>query len=83
LAELVGTKLLAWCLITLQRAKALVFDYCFHQFCTYSQLDGLVWKKLDGLVQEKKMAPQNALLNKSMVLNSKCPEHFSWGGVKM
>jgi hypothetical protein len=30
---------------------------------------------------EKQLALQNALLNKSRVLNPECPEHVSWEGV--
>jgi hypothetical protein len=30
----------------------------------------------------KKLASQNALLDGSRVLNSKCPEHFAWEGGK-
>jgi hypothetical protein len=38
------------------------------------------YRRLDGLVQEKKHFLKHALLDKRRVLNSKCPEHFVWEG---
>jgi hypothetical protein len=56
---------------TLQGAKVLVPDSCYCQFRMYS--------RLDGLVQKKMLALQNALLNNSRVLIAKCPECFAGG----
>jgi hypothetical protein len=72
--RLVRTKPLALCLKTLQRRKVLDLDFCFYGLHTYSGLDGLVTKKIDSC--------KNAVLEENKVLNSKCPEHFAWEGVK-
>ncbi len=60
---------------SLQRAKVLVPKSCYCQLHTYGWLNSLV---------QKNLASQNALLNKSRVLNSKCPKHFAGvGGQKL